>query len=159
MNSNEIDVVCYSDPDCKLEYGGTMASDQVKDIIPRSKKSLFIINTDTKDLPGQHWVCIHKFNNDECEFFDSYANSPTIYPVINEGLKNLKIVNKNKYRIQGNTKEVCGEYCITYCLAKSRRVDMDDFLRHWMETEDRDELIQQMIKTRLEDIALDLMNK
>jgi choline kinase len=73
--------------------------------------------------------------------------------VINEGIKNLKVTKRNTIRIQGNRKEVCGEYCVAYCLAKARNVDTNDFIRQWMETDNRDDVIQQMMKSRLETIA------
>jgi hypothetical protein len=151
MNSLEIDVLCYDDAKCHKIFGGTIPSDQLQGVISHSDKRLFVVNTDTKDLPGEHWVCVY-ISEDDCEFFDSYANSPAIYPIINEGLRHLKITNKSEYRLQGNRKEVCGEYCVAYCLAKSRNIKINDFTRYWMEIENRDETIQQMIKGQLDEM-------
>lgn len=120
MNTQQLLNVLKHDPytsefNCKvlplnhfLEYSATTSS-------------LMIINYDTCDEPGSHWVAVFINKNKKIEYFDSYGMLP-IYSSVTEKLSDLshnKGLAFNKIRFQGNS-TVCGQYCLVYLLLKAR---------------------------------------
>ena len=85
---------------------------------------IYIVNTDTFIGPGKHWVCL--IVGETCEYFDSLGNPPL-------ELKQY-LNNQNKFyiystkKIQGNSSDVCGDYCILYSYFRSRGVTMKEFI-------------------------------
>ena len=77
-----------------------------KDLIPEEKPldvKAYIINTDTSDKPGEHWVAIYFRNNNEAIYFNSYGLPPQedyILPFIQRNARHW-IYNKTCYRVHG----------------------------------------------------------
>ena len=70
----------------------------------------FIVNTDTGNLPGRHWLAFYYTSEDISEFFDSYGHSPEHFPF--------------ESSLQGRTSDVCGQYSLYYLLDRCRGVSM-----------------------------------
>ena len=105
---------------CDLEYfGGVLAINQLPLCVDTYPK-LYIINTDPIELPGKHWVavCI----DDTPEFFDSMGKPPSHYGNnIEYFMLNNSICNNymyNSMQIQSYNSDLCGQYCIYYCMLK-----------------------------------------
>ena len=73
-----------------------------------SKFQCFIINTDTKNLPGSHWVAIiiHPFAL-KTDYFDSFGDAP-IVPLPVDHLW------YNQIQVQPITSTLCRLYCIYF---------------------------------------------
>lgn len=114
--------------------------------------SLIIINYDSCDEPGSHWVAIFINKKQEIEFFDSYGMLP-IYSSIRTKLNNTFGKTRptfNLIRFQGNS-TVCGQYCLLYLLLKARGFTLKDIQNTFYETKsfaERDVVANQFINKR-----------
>ena len=57
-------------------FGGVYPRDRLPS---GSTRRSFVVNTDTSDRPGEHWVCIHFGEDGVAEYFDSYGLPPWAY--------------------------------------------------------------------------------
>ena len=92
------------------KFAGIYSHDQItKDIIKTNKGKFFILNLDSSQNDGTHWVCFYNNKNKVViEYFDSYGIAP-----INTIIKNFNyIYNSNQY--QSYQSKACGYYCIYY---------------------------------------------
>ena len=70
-----------------------------------------IINLAESNNVGTHWIAI-KFYNNKLFYFDSYGTS-FIPDIIKNQYPNSKIIT-NIYRIQSNSSNECGKFCIMF---------------------------------------------
>ena len=75
--------------------------------------SCYVLNTQPRDKPGEHWLAMHFDADRSGYFFDSYGMAPSFY-----GMQQYMKVNSSKYtwnmrRIQGLS-NFCGFYCIFF---------------------------------------------
>lgn len=103
------------------------------DMLPKKFQipAAFIVNTDTSNSRGEHWISIYINENYEGEYFDSYG----LAPMVKEHIIFLKThCNKfsyNKIMLQSLTTSLCGHYCCLYVGAKARKFTMTDFVNHY----------------------------
>ena len=76
----------------------------------------FIVNTDTCDRDGSHWVAFHFPLVGHAEFFDSLGSAPETY---HRRFANVLVVNGPEYYycsspIQPDDTDICGMYCLFY---------------------------------------------
>lgn len=73
-----------------------------------------IINTDTKNLPGKHWIAIYISSFKEGEFFDSFGCEPPQ----DVALWMNKFTNKwkklNSVRLQNPLSTTCGKFVLLF---------------------------------------------
>lgn len=92
----------------------------MRDTLPRQSRQheCGIVNLNTSQQPGSHWVCYFKDNSDRRIYFDSFGQ---ITPIeIQKYLKSKQEFDKNVCVIQRNTDIVqsinsntCGHLCLT----------------------------------------------
>ncbi len=130
MNGGEIEDVIYNDIQTYKHFGGVWAADEVKTLIPSQRHKLFIINTDEKHKPGSHWTCFY-FDGDTAEFFDPVAHTPNYYHkyFVHFLQRYSKTYLYNNSRIQNYNSELCGAYCIMFCMYRSRGMSMECFVK------------------------------
>jgi hypothetical protein len=89
----------------------------------------YVINTGLAHTPGEHWVALY-VNTHVVYYFDSLGFTPFYDPYIHAIVKSFNIKNLmyNNLRIQGLTSNVCGQYCIYFIHAMSRKKTYQDFL-------------------------------
>jgi hypothetical protein len=87
-----------------------------RDILPKRilKKECGVINTDTINGNGKHWICYYNDPKSEyIEFFDSFGLTPA-----QEILTYLETSGKdilyNSSQLQTNDSIKCGYYCVYY---------------------------------------------
>lgn len=90
----------------------------------------YIVNTDTVEGSGKHWLVINKVNNGNIEFFDSLGKSPNTYSshilkFLENSASSYSFSNK---RIQGNS-DLCGDYCIMFIYLRLTGLSYQDFLK------------------------------
>ena len=72
LTTRQVDYLPRQDPYLEPIFKGLFASDQ----LPKEKgiqtRSAYIVNVDTHDKQGSHWLSIF-VENDQCEVFDSYG--------------------------------------------------------------------------------------
>ena len=87
-----------------------------KDEIPLIENNKYLIfNLHNSDQQGSHWIALSR-NNNKIYIFDSFGIghiSKNIYDIY----KNFNIIT-NIYRIQHINSNLCGLFCILFCLYK-----------------------------------------
>jgi len=135
MNTKELEALLGRDPIARPKFCGVYA----KDTLPGSVETYpcgFIANTDSKDLPGQHWVAFYFPSQARGEFFDSYGNPPAFY---DRGFErflqgNCREWMYNQKTLQSVTTAVCGEYCVYYLLHRARGVSMKAIVKRFRDS-------------------------
>lgn len=117
MDSIVIEKILKKDQKNRHIFLGVFAKDELPVIT--KFPSCFILNTDPRSKPGEHWLAIYYNKRGFCYFFDSYGNPPLYYNL------NRYIANSsngwtwNKQRLQGDS-EYCGYYSLLFLLYISR---------------------------------------
>lgn len=96
----------------------------------------FIVNTDTSNESGKHWLALWIDKNAHWELFDSYAYSPARYrdriQLVQYMYETCGIEKTfNRKRLQDYRTVVCGEYCLFYLHRKGKRYDMNAIVRRF----------------------------
>jgi len=151
MDTIQIRDALVSDEACAGIFGAVCAADVFSETIwTLDPPRLFVVNTDTSDRLGTHWVAV-LLAREEATFFDSYGLSPDFYPVIAETLRGYasRILHSD-VRLQSPATEACGHYSIAFCLAAARRVPLQSFVRYWRERDDEDvmALVNEMLSAK-----------
>lgn len=100
-----------------------------------------IINIDTSDLPGSHWIALFA-NTDKniLEVFDSFGNNNIFYDRYLKTLTSLKgyrlVINSDQ--IQSERTVLCGYFCLYFLYYRSRGISfqhiMERFEKHNLKT-------------------------
>ena len=105
-------------------FVGVYSQNQLKKITLQHFPSTFVINLDSSNMPGSHWIALGLFKN-KLEIFDSLGFSMFDWPHIPCELLNflLKFSIGRKVKIskslQSYDSSLCGFYCIFYVLARN----------------------------------------
>ena len=75
MNSLQIEGLLKKDSQAKKIFKNVCALDEIE--VP-SYPSAYVINSDTSDKKGEHWVAVYFDKNRRGEYFDSYELPPAI---------------------------------------------------------------------------------
>ena len=91
----------------------------------------FIVNTDTCDRGGSHWVAFHFPLVGPTEFFDSLGSAPETYY---RHFANVLIVNGPQYyycssKIQPDDTDTCGLYCLYNFKRRHRGMKLPDIVK------------------------------
>ena len=88
-----------------------------RDCLPKSVPNYpctLIINTDTKNLPGKHWVAIYISSYKEGEYFDSFGHEPPQDIAIWLNRFSLKWKKVNVSLLQNPLSVQCGHFVLFY---------------------------------------------
>lgn len=102
---SNFDIIDYYKGDNR--FGGVFSRDNLPKKI---EKKSYVVNMDTEDQSGTHWVCVHNLT-DKCIYFDSFGIDPP--PLIIDFMKtsDKQLMNNDK-RIQDLKSIACGYFCI-----------------------------------------------
>ena len=104
--------ILSQDPHVGPHFGGVYPRDRLPS---GSTRRSFVVNTDTSDRPGEHWVCVHFGEDGVAEYFDSYGLPPWAYGDIVRFMRSRsKQIYYNTTRYQSDETKVCGHYCTYY---------------------------------------------
>lgn len=123
MNTQELTAILSKAPELKSLNAEVCA----KDLLPEKKPldlRAYIINTDTSEEPGEHWVALY-FRNDQAIYFDSYGQSPDENYVLPFIQRNARSWIENTKMLQSPWSRVCGMYCIYILHQLNRGLDLD----------------------------------
>lgn len=86
------------------------------DEIPRvwTRPAGLIINTDEHDKPGEHWVAMYVDRDGRGWYFDSYGLPPIIPQHIQRLRRNCKFFRYNLKKLQSDSSDVCGQFCVVF---------------------------------------------
>jgi len=87
-------------------------------------EGLIVCNLDCSHRPGSHWVAIYiAASVEQAEFFDSLGERP---PKLLESYLDrwLKQWSFNNRQIQSVISDVCGFYCVYFCILRAKNITM-----------------------------------
>jgi len=153
MNTLDINNILSGDLFARGTFRGTVARDEFLSFVPRWD-GLFVFNTHDSTEPGEHWVAVRaELATRSFEFFDSYGRSSKDFSVVYSALKadGYDVTAENRSVVQGLTSDVCGDYCVYYCLMRSRGWSLEEIVQLLMSipgVELRDRAVREMILSR-----------
>lgn len=150
LTTRQLDYLARQDPYLEPIFKGVFASDQLpkkKDIQPRSA---YIVNVDTHNEPGSHWISIFVEKN-RCQVFDSYGLPIKWYkpsPFVTWVFTHYEDVSSNKGQLQGTDSNTCGHYALFYLFARAREKTLEAFLAPFKNRQyvDNDHYIGEKLK-------------
>jgi hypothetical protein len=89
----------------------------MRDRLPRKpwKREATIVNLDSSEGPGTHWVCFRKSGN-MVEYFDTYGDLRPPLEVQRYLFGNFISYNKTVFQHLFSKKEFCGHLCLQFLL-------------------------------------------
>lgn len=98
-------------------YLGTFALDKVPlHFIKDAKLQHFIINTQTSNLLGQHWIAVTVYDNDKAYIFDSFGVPPPTLLVNQLKKRGIRKIYYSKRQIQPFDTLICGQLALQHLL-------------------------------------------
>lgn len=121
MNTLTLCNLACSDKHIKKGFAGVFPSDA----LPQNKKSFYsyIVNLDSKHLPGSHWVGIF-FKNKTVFYFDRYGIYPKNKHILKFLKRNSQIIKHNTVCFQGDFTSTCGYFCLYFLYQLSRNQNL-----------------------------------
>ena len=119
MNTIQINEIFSEHSYTRRIYKGTRAFNELPKRITRP--SAFIINTETKDKQGEHWLAIFYNSNGSVDFFDSFGLGPTFYGLDDFLIKTSNKCTFNTVALQSLNSDFCGYYCVLFILFKCKK--------------------------------------
>lgn len=89
-----------------------------------------IVNTDSDNLPGKHWIAIYITLRAQGEVMDSYGLLPptSVQRWLNEHTQRWSY---NRYLIQPPESDSCGQFCADYLIRRSHSDSMESVLANF----------------------------
>ena len=172
MDTEQITRVLTNDRRAKAIFGGVFARDEFIRLTPDNDKStrrttkprVYICNVDNSSQPGTHWLAIER-HGDNVYYFDSFGLPPVLKEDLTE--KITRMTNNrlfwNNVPLQEPSTNVCGYYCVIYCLLRSRHWTFDeiiDTLRgnnpHLLDKHQRDHVVSAFIHRQFKNVLPEL---
>jgi len=132
--------------------------DYYTEVLPCDKLNLvpnkpfaIVINSDTSDSPGAHWLAIFmKQGSEEVEFFDSCAMPVKFYNSFVGSFLSSKGTKTrlNTVRLQSGDSNACGQYCIYFLLHRIVGIPYDRILQKFsaVDLECNDIIVQEFMR-------------
>jgi hypothetical protein len=115
MKTSHIYNLVKRDMTLRDKFIGVFAADTYRGV----NDGFYIVNTDSSDLGGTHWV-VYYVKRGITEFFDSCGKNGDYY-----GMKDG--IFYNNVVLQGSL-PVCGYYCLYYCLLRCRGISIQSIV-------------------------------
>ena len=131
MNSIQIEKILEGDQYSRKYFKGVFALDEVPLQGKKIKNSIFVINSETKNGPGEHWIAVFFDKNSNCEFFDSLGFDPKFYSLDFLLKKSSNTLTINRFAVQSIFSEFCGLYTICFILIRCRKISFNKFLEYF----------------------------
>ena len=131
MDAQEITRICLNDAFIAPYFFGCIALDELP--YPLPPFSLFIINSQSRSLPGEHWFSL---NVDlelpgKCIFVDSFGRPPPS-SISKQILKQERQIVYNDFIIQNPLTQVCGSISILFLKLWSHGYTTMDILNQFL---------------------------
>ena len=123
LNTVELETFMLNDAYIRNHFGGVRALDQL-DSYPKNK-TIYIVNQDTSDKEGSHWIVI--FMDSVPEHFDSSGQAP-IERIHSYLIANGPLFYANRERVQDFYSNSCGLFCLFFAYFKSRGYTFADIM-------------------------------
>lgn len=150
LTTQQLDYLARQDPYLEPIFRGVFASDQLPKEKDRRERSAYIVNVDTHDKPGSHWISIF-VEKDQCQVFDSYGIPIKWYkpsPFVNWAFNRYYYVSSNSGQFQATDSNTCGHYALFYLFTRARGKTLGDFIEQfkYQQYVDNDHRIGEKLK-------------
>ncbi len=126
MNNYQIKGLLDSHPETKNVIVGVYAADRLPSGRRQNRPCAYVVNTDTSDGPGEHWICLFFSKIEPPEYFDSYGRIPSV--AIEAFLGETTVYLRNNCVIQSPLSTACGQHVIHYILNRCRGYSMKNII-------------------------------
>ena len=106
-----------------LKHIDVLAADELSLI---KQNGAYVINTDPRRKPGQHWIAVYANENGIVEVFDPLGYPPDHYPYMKDYWRRNKNFTFNAKRWQPPGTSTCGQFCLFYLFHKCRSWTLND---------------------------------
>lgn len=122
MNTNQIKRILLADVFVRRAHiVRVLPRDYLPTYIDRQKVAVFIINTDTSDRPGSHWIGLFYDGVGRFHYFDSFGLPPLHRDIVTFIEHNSSTpFLYNSRTLQDVLSDTCGLYAIYFILIKCR---------------------------------------
>ena len=160
LTTRQLDYLARQDPYLEPIFKGVFASDQLPKEKEIQTRSAYIVNVDTHDKQGSHWLSIF-VENDQCEVFDSYGLPINWYkpsPFVTWVFKHYQDVSSNVGQLQATDSNTCGHYALFSLFARARGKSMESFIQpfKYLRDVDNDHKIHETLRKLVTDNLLKL---
>ena len=160
LTTRQLDYLARQDPYLEPIFKGVFASDQLPKEKDIQTRSAYIVNVDTHDKHGSHWLSIF-VENDQCEVFDSYGLPLHWYrpsPFVTWVFKHYQDVSSNIGQLQTTDSYTCGHYALFFLFARARGKSMESFIQpfKYLRDVDNDHKINETLRKLVTDNLLKL---
>ena len=98
-------------------YLGTFPLDKVPlHFIKDAQLQHFIINTQTSNLPGQHWIAVTIYQRNKAYIFDSFGIPPPTLLINQLKERGIEKIYYSKRQIQEFDTTICGQLALNHLL-------------------------------------------
>ena len=117
MNGDDLQCIIESNPCLRQKVKGVFSRTTLPVSVVQYP-SVYIVNTDEDDGPGEHWVAIVLTNKGKGVFFDSFGRPPEFYgPELTFFLKsNVDNYFHFKNQVQSKFSTRCGLFVLTFLM-------------------------------------------
>ena len=130
---------------CVPNFIGCFAEDELQSMMFNSFPSFLIVNIDTAQMPGSHWLALGIFR-DRVEIFDplgfnifNWTRVPcSLFKLLHRLSQSRKILIAK--RIQADYSSLCAFYCIYYCIFR-RTVPFSKICQPFKQLNENDEVL------------------
>ena len=138
MYASQIHRILSNDNNASRYFAGVFPADRLP---PLKKEAAFVVNTDTHDKIGSHWLSMFISDEDTLEFFDSFGFPSSMYePFISQHASAFKNVKYNETTFQSPTSNVCGQYCTYFLLKRCSGFSME-YIVHLLKLSKKNDFI------------------
>ena len=163
MDSKQIEKLLWANKWTQKGFLGCFAADQIPKTITKFPASL-IINLDTKNRPGTHWVAAYIENSSKVYYFDSFGALNCLYPshkkpdpycltgpnsTIYDFLQRFDSVTTNKFIYQSIYENNCAHYCIYVIHAMSIGIPFSKIVNLLDNHHDPNNFVTQFVYTMI----------
>lgn len=136
LNSRQLDQLALHHPTLSSFYKGARPCDILPHVRDTPTSFGVIVNTDTSNLPGQHWLGVWVTNPTTMEVYDSFALELPLYETtlpLRRWLQQFKHVTRNGQAAQSVYDQSCGGYALMFLVAKSQDNSLTAFQQRFHE--------------------------
>ena len=138
MDTSEIMDLMMKDKKIKKNFKGVYPIDLIPENL--DYPSLIVVNLDSSEKKGSHWVVLHYISNHIVEHFDSIGRKPEEH-IISILFKKILTYKYNHKRLQSLYTNTCGLFCLFYSYYSARNEDMITVLDRFGDTYKKNEFI------------------
>lgn len=132
----------------RRDFRGVFPCDLLPNFVQQGVPHAFIINLDSHDKPGSHWVALYINSYGHTVYFDSFGAPPFKPSIHSFILRNSRTFVYNSMVLQSFTTQTCGYYCIYFIERMCRGVTLYECLQHFNSRfpQRNDRLIRHLVR-------------